>query len=65
MTKILLLDDSSFLRHYLRGSLEEAGYEVEDFLPGSALEVLEWVKAFQPDMVISDYNMPLVDGQTT
>ena len=28
------------------------------------MEVIERVKTSQPDLVISDYNMPLVDGQT-
>jgi len=63
MTRILIFDDSSFMRQYLRGFLEEAGHEVDDFLPGSALEALDRVKAFRPELVISDYNMPLVDGQ--
>lgn len=64
MTRILLLDDSSSMRHYLRGFLEEAGYEVDDFLAGSTLEVIERIKAFKPDLMISDYNMPLVNGLT-
>ncbi len=63
MATILLIDDSAFFRQVVRGFLEEAGHTVEDFLPLSALEVLERVKACAPDLVITDYNMPHVDGQ--
>ena len=64
MAKILQIDDSAFMMHYSRGFLEEAGHEVQDFLPSSAMELLERIKADRPDLVLSDYNMPLVDGQT-
>ena len=62
MPKILVIDDSTFLRTYLRGFLEEAGYEVEDFMPISALEVMEKAKACLPDLVLTDYSMPHVTG---
>jgi len=62
MTKVLLIDDSAFFRKVVRGFLEEDGFEVEDFLPLSALEVLERARAFLPDLVVTDYNMPHVDG---
>jgi two-component system chemotaxis response regulator CheY len=64
MAKILQIDDSAFMMHYSRGFLEEAGHEVQDFLPSSAMELLDRIKADRPDLVLSDYNMPLVDGQT-
>lgn len=63
MPRILVIDDSAFFRKTVRGFLEEAGFEVDDFLPLSALEVLERVRAWLPDVVITDYNMPYVDGQ--
>lgn len=62
MLKIMILDDSAFMRSYLRSHLEEAGFVVEDFCPGSAMEVFERVRAFKPDLVLSDHNMPHVDG---
>jgi len=62
MPKVLLIDDSAFFRKTVRGFFEEGGFETEDFLPLSALEVLERVRAFQPDLVVTDYNMPDVDG---
>jgi DNA-binding response OmpR family regulator len=62
MTKILLVDDSAFFRRTVRGYLEEAGYLVDDFMPLSELEVMERAKVWMPDLVITDYTMPHVDG---
>lgn len=62
MPNVLLIDDSAFFRKVVRGFFEEGGYQVEDFVPLSALEVLEKARAFQPDLVVTDYNMPHVDG---
>lgn len=64
MAKILVIDDSAFMRHQIGSYLEEAGYEVVEFLPLSALEVLEKVRNVSPDLILSDYNMPDVDGQS-
>lgn len=64
MTKILVIDDSAFMRKYVREFLEEATFEVEEFVPLSALEVMEKIRASKPDLVLSDYNMPDVDGQS-
>ena len=63
MPKVLVIDDSGFMRQFVRGLLEDAGHEVEDFLPLSALEVLKKCQVFLPDLVVTDYNMPHVDGQ--
>lgn len=62
MPKLLLADDSAFMRQILRGFFEEAGYEVADLAPGSALEVLEKAKTWLPDLVITDYQMPHIKG---
>jgi len=62
MTKILVIDDSSFMRKYLREAFGEAGFEVDDLLPVSPLEVMERMKACKPDLVLTDYHMPHVDG---
>lgn len=62
MPKVMVIDDSGFLRHYVRGILEEAGHVVEDFVPYSVMEVQEHCKVFEPDLVMTDFNMPHVDG---
>lgn len=64
MAKILVIDDSNLMRRMLRQHLEEAGFEVEDWMPLSALEVVDRIRASAPDLVLSDYQMPGVNGQT-
>jgi CheY-like chemotaxis protein len=62
MPRILVIDDSTLIRRMLRGALEELGFEVEDFLPVSPLEITERIRAARPDLVVTDYHMPHVDG---
>jgi len=64
VTKILVIDDSKLMRLYLRGRLEEAGYEVEEWLPLSAMEIPEHILASAPDLILSDYQMPGCNGVT-
>ena len=64
MAKILIIDDSSFQRKMVRGFLEEAGHAVEEFFPLSDLEVVARLRASPPDLVITDYAMPHVNGET-
>lgn len=64
MVKILVIDDSSLMRQICRGHLEEAGYEVEEFLPKSVAELSVHIQASPPDLVLSDFNMPVVDGRS-
>jgi PleD family two-component response regulator len=56
MAKILVIDDSSFMRRYLREALEELGFAVDELLPVSPLEVMEKIKAEPPDLVLTDYH---------
>jgi two-component system chemotaxis response regulator CheY len=58
--RILVVDDSSLVRLYCRGVLEQAGFEVEQALNG--VEALEKVLAQPFDLVIADMNMPRMDG---
>lgn len=62
MLKILVIDDSMLMRKIAREALEEAGFAVEEFLPGSELELMERIKTNPPNLVLSDFNMPIVDG---
>ncbi|WBU61225.1 response regulator [Paracoccus albus] len=58
--KILAVDDSRTMRDMLRISLTGAGMAVRTADDGThGLEVL---KNFQPDAIISDVNMPKMDG---
>jgi CheY-like chemotaxis protein len=60
--KILVIDDSSLMRKVLRKYLEEAGFEVDDWLPLSPMEIPERIAASTPDLVLSDYQMPGLNG---
>ena len=62
MPKIMVIDDSALMRKYTREHLEEAGYTVEEYLPGSVLDLMEKLLDAAPDLVISDFTMPDVDG---
>ena len=52
------------MRLYLQRCLEKAGYEVEEWVPASAMEVVEHIQACAPDLIISDYQMPGCNGST-
>lgn len=61
MGTIIIVDDSAAIRTHLKQVLESAGHKVieaEDGAQGLA-KILEMKT---PDLVISDYNMPGLDG---
>ncbi|MFT4975632.1 MAG: DNA-binding response OmpR family regulator [Myxococcota bacterium] len=60
MARILLIDDDGPLLDMLSLSLEDAGHEVEVADDGQA--GLERFRAWQPEIVVSDINMPRLDG---
>lgn len=57
---VLLVDDSRLQRRILCASLERAGYEVVEASSGQ--EALEFCKTRSPDLVLSDWMMPGMDG---
>jgi two-component system chemotaxis response regulator CheY len=63
MAKVLVIDDSALMRKITRDHLEAAGFQVEECLPETVSELMERVKAWTPDLVLSDFNMPSVNGQ--
>jgi two-component system chemotaxis response regulator CheY len=61
--KILIVDDSSMIRLALRSALSEGGYEVVEAVNG--LDALSKLKSIDKiSLVISDVNMPEMDGIT-
>jgi two-component system response regulator MprA len=61
--KILVVDDERAVRESLRRALELEGYEIELAADGNeALERLQANGDLQPDAVILDVLMPVVDG---
>ncbi|WP_339872813.1 response regulator [uncultured Brevundimonas sp.] len=57
---ILTIDDSRTMRDMLRLALTEAGYNVLQAADG--LEGLAVLRDLVPDAVITDINMPVLDG---
>ncbi len=59
--RALVVDDSRFVRDYVRGLLEEQGIECEEAADGRAgLERLKSSPAF--DLALIDWNMPVMNG---
>ncbi len=61
--RVLITDDTAFMRMTLRNVLEKNGYEIaaeaED-----GLQAIEKYKATKPDLVTMDITMPNMDGIT-
>jgi two-component system, chemotaxis family, chemotaxis protein CheY len=59
--RALIVDDSSFIREYLRHLLDRMGIACEEAVDGSdALTVLAAEKTF--DLMLLDVNMPVMNG---
>ena len=56
----LVVDDSMLIRHTVCRFLEERGFCVESATNG--LEALEVLKRIQPDIVVTDMQMPKMSG---
>lgn len=61
MKKVLIADDEPHIVRVLKLKLENAGYEVLTAVNG--LDALEKFIKEKPSVVVTDINMPLVDGQ--
>jgi len=60
--KILAVDDSASMRQMVTFTLKDAGYEVEEAEDGQ--KALDKAKSNKFNLVISDVNMPVMDGIT-
>ncbi len=59
--KIMLIDDSKTMRNIQRSVLAQLGYtSVEEACDGQ--DALSKVQAFQPELLLVDWNMPNMDG---
>ncbi len=56
----LVVDDSMLIRHTVCRFLEERGFAVESATDGK--EALEILKTVLPDLIITDMQMPKMDG---
>lgn len=62
--RILVVDDSSFMRSILKSTFEEYGYIVVDEC-GSGEEALEKYPKLKPDLVTLDIMLPGISGLET
>lgn len=58
--RVLVIDDSTMARRYVRNALERADFAVEEAFNG--LEAMEKILARPFDLLIVDVNMPKMDG---
>ncbi len=59
--KFLIVDDFSTMRRIVRGLLKEAGYHNADEAEDGSV-ALQMLKANKFDFVVSDINMPVMNG---
>ncbi len=59
---ILAVDDSASMRQMVNFTLKGAGYEVVQAIDG--VEALEYARQHSVDLVLTDVNMPRMDGIT-
>ena len=63
VVRTLIVDDSSVMRKIVERSLRQAGLEsLVIFEAGSGSEGLDVLKGQQVDLILSDINMPSMDG---
>lgn len=61
--KILVVDDSKAMRMIVRRCLRQAGFGDADVTEAAdGLQGLDAVKSFAPDLILSDWNMPEMNG---
>ncbi len=59
----MIVDDSSVMRKIVERSLRQAGLELSKVLEaGNGLEALGVLQNEQVDLILSDINMPVMDG---
>jgi two-component system chemotaxis response regulator CheY len=63
MKSVFLVDDSATMLMSLKGTLEISGFQVTTAADGEA--AMSKIKTgFKPDLIITDINMPRMDGLT-
>jgi two-component system chemotaxis response regulator CheY len=61
--RILIVDDSSVMRKIAERSLRQAGLDIGDVVEaGNGVEALAAVREGPFDLILSDINMPAMDG---
>jgi len=61
-SKILIIDDASFMRSVLKDIIKSNGLASEIFEAGDGIEGVKTFLKIKPDLVTMDVNMPKADG---
>jgi len=61
-SKILIVDDASFMRSVLKDIIKSNGLASEIFEAGDGIEGVKIFLKIKPDLVTMDVNMPKADG---
>lgn len=61
-SKILIVDDASFMRSVLKDIIKNNGLASEIFEAGDGIEAVKSFLKIKPDLVTMDVNMPKADG---
>lgn len=63
--RILIVDDSSVMRKIVARGLRQAGFKIDDIQEaGDGAEALQILNSTNFDLILSDWNMPNMDGLT-
>lgn len=60
MMQVLVCDDEAHIMHAVAYKLRSGGFDVVQAHNGQ--EAIEWLESHTPDLVVTDYQMPFVDG---
>ncbi|KQY43164.1 histidine kinase [Cellulomonas sp. Root137] len=60
--RVLVTDDSRVMRQIVIRTLRQAGYDWDVREAADGAEALEAIRADEPDVVLSDWNMPNMNG---
>lgn len=64
MSGVLIVDDFASMRNLLRKAVEFCGVPLEDIHDAfDGVDALEKLETFTPDLILSDLNMPRLDGE--